>query len=49
MKVASLLLSAVLVSVEAHEYFPGQCPNFTPMAGFEWSRVGREFRIKIIF
>merc|ERR1712038_1014628 len=38
MKVAPLLLSAVLVSVEAHEYFPGQCPNFTPMAGFEWSR-----------
>ena len=47
MKVAPLLLSAVLVSVEAHEYFPGQCPNFTPMAGFEWSRVGREFRIKL--
>merc|ERR1712014_109091 len=38
MKVAPLLLSAVLVSVQAHEYFPGQCPNFTPMAGFEWSR-----------
>jgi len=38
MKVAPLLLSLLLVSVRAHEYFPGQCPNFTPMAGFEWNK-----------
>jgi len=33
----SLLVLAV-VSVTAHEYFPGQCPNFTPMSGFEWNK-----------
>merc|ERR1719232_52811 len=33
----SLLVLAV-VSVQAHEYFPGQCPNFTPMSGFEWDK-----------
>ena len=41
MKVAPLLLSLLLASVQAHEYFPGQCPNFTPMAGFEWNKVGK--------
>jgi len=33
------LLSAVcIVAVSAHEYFPGQCPNFTPMSGFDWGK-----------
>merc|ERR1711862_767129 len=21
-----------------HEYFPGQCPNFTPMSEFDWDK-----------
>merc|ERR1712215_351456 len=24
--------------VSGHEYFPGQCPNFTPMSGFDWDQ-----------
>merc|ERR1712055_33579 len=30
------LLHTILVS--GHEYFPGQCPSFTPMSGFTWSQ-----------
>merc|ERR1712223_799603 len=31
--------SAVLAAAATgHEYFPGQCPNFAPMAGFEWDK-----------
>ena len=26
------------VSVSGHEYFPGQCPSFTPMSGFDWDK-----------
>ena len=35
-----LLLAALLAAAATgHEYFPGQCPNFAPMAGFEWDKV----------
>merc|ERR1711910_306414 len=35
-----VLLYCVLscTTVSAHEYFPGQCPNFTPMSGFNWDK-----------
>merc|ERR1719150_3242281 len=33
---APILLFFGLVS--GHEYFPGQCPNFTPMSGFDWGK-----------
>merc|ERR1712102_12353 len=33
---APILLFFGLAS--GHEYFPGQCPNFTPMSGFDWSK-----------
>merc|ERR1711910_271462 len=35
-----VLLYCVLscTTVSAHEYFPGQCPNFTPMSGFDWDQ-----------
>merc|ERR1711892_354366 len=34
-----VLLSIVCcVTVSGHEYFPGQCPNFTPMSGFDWGQ-----------
>jgi len=34
-----VLLSVVFyVTVSGHEYFPGQCPNFTPMSGFDWGQ-----------
>merc|ERR1712117_109847 len=35
-----LFLVVTLCSLSAlgHEYFPGQCPNFTPMSGFDWSK-----------
>ena len=39
----SLTVLTVLASAQAHEYFPGQCPNLTPMAGFEWNKVGRTY------
>jgi len=38
------MLSIILLPVIAplivtgHEYFPGQCPTFTPMAGFNWAQ-----------
>lgn len=39
MRSSGLLLATLLaVSVSGHEYFPGQCPNFTPMAGFDWDK-----------
>jgi len=33
-----LLFSACVSLVNGHEYFPGQCPNFTPMSGFNWDK-----------
>merc|ERR1711970_105345 len=36
MRVLSLLCA--IITVSGHEYYPGQCPNFTPMAGFDWDR-----------
>merc|ERR1719232_2502561 len=33
----SLLVIAV-VAVSGHEYFPGKCPTFTPMSGFDWDK-----------
>jgi len=33
-----LLVAVVTVSTRGHEYFPGQCPNFTPMSGFDWDK-----------
>jgi len=33
-----LLFSSCLSLVNGHEYFPGQCPNFTPMSGFNWDK-----------
>merc|ERR1711953_528709 len=38
MSLSLTLLTLALASVQAHEYFPGQCPNFTPMSGFEWNK-----------
>jgi len=39
MKGATLILMAVLVAAESgHEYYAGQCPNFTPMSGFDWAQ-----------
>ena len=35
---AVLLATLLAVSVSGHEYFPGQCPNFTPMADFDWDK-----------
>merc|ERR1712168_1285793 len=35
----SIILSTLCsIPVSGHEYFPGQCPNFTPMSGFDWSQ-----------
>merc|ERR1712168_1710705 len=38
-----MLLSIILstlssIPVSGHEDFPGQCPNFTPMSGFDWGK-----------
>merc|ERR1712236_19053 len=35
-----LFLVGTVCSLSAlgHEYFPGQCPNFTPMSGFDWGK-----------
>merc|ERR1712172_353897 len=39
MRTSAVLLSTILtMSVSGHEYFPGQCPNFTPMADFDWDK-----------
>merc|ERR1712109_439936 len=38
MSLSLTLLTLALASVHAHEYFPGQCPNFTPMSGFDWQK-----------
>merc|ERR1719454_1817949 len=35
---SAVLTVLLLAAAAAHEYFPGQCPNFTPMSGFEWER-----------
>jgi len=32
------LLHTITSIVSGHEYFPGQCPSFTPMSGFSWSQ-----------
>jgi len=33
-----LVVSTCCLSALGHEYFPGQCPNFTPMSGFDWGK-----------
>merc|ERR1712066_233063 len=33
-----LVVIVCSVSTLGHEYFPGQCPNFTPMSGFDWGK-----------
>merc|ERR1712121_107522 len=33
-----LVVTVCSVSTLGHEYFPGQCPNFTPMSGFDWGK-----------
>merc|ERR1712029_1103840 len=33
-----LLTTLLTMSVSGHEYFPGQCPNFTPLADFDWDK-----------
>ena len=39
MRSSAVLLTTILaMSVSGHEYFPGQCPNFTPMADFDWDK-----------
>merc|ERR1712025_123764 len=32
------LLYLFFPSVLGHEYFPGKCPKYTPMEGFEWDK-----------
>jgi len=32
------VFSSCLYLASGHEYFPGQCPNFTPMSGFDWDK-----------
>ena len=45
-----LLLAALLAAAATgHEYFPGQCPNFAPMAGFEWDKVSWANMLENIF
>merc|ERR1719466_633534 len=37
--ILSVLLSVLCcLAVSAHENFPGQCPSFTPMSGFDWDK-----------
>merc|ERR1711936_690753 len=37
--ILSVLLSVLCcLAVSGHEYFPGQCPSFTPMSGFDWDK-----------
>merc|ERR1711970_1482773 len=33
-----LVVTVCSFSALGHEYFPGQCPNFTPMSGFDWGK-----------
>jgi len=33
-----VIIAMVMTLVTCHEYFPGQCPNFTPMSGFDWDK-----------
>ena len=35
------IISCLVYHVSCHEYFPGKCPTFTPMDGFDWDQVGR--------
>merc|ERR1711915_496759 len=32
------IIACLSASAFGHEYFPGQCPNFTPMSGFDWQK-----------
>merc|ERR1712098_982111 len=48
-----VIIAMVMTLVTCHEYFPGQCPNFTPMSGFDWDKfstgvwyVTRKFNTK---
>jgi len=38
MLTTALLSVVCILSVSGHEYFPGQCPSFTPMSGFDWGK-----------
>merc|ERR1711887_186279 len=33
-----LVVTVCSLSALGHEYFSGQCPNFTPMSGFDWGK-----------
>jgi len=33
-----LLTMCLLSSALCHDYYPGECPNFSPMSGFDWTR-----------
>ena len=35
----ALLALNVELEVEAHEFYPGQCPQLRPMADFNWDQV----------
>jgi len=48
-----LLVAALITFVSSHEYFPGKCPNLTPMSDFDWNKfsdgiwyVTRKFNTK---
>merc|ERR1711915_398876 len=32
------IVSCLVYHVSCHEYFPGKCPTFTPMGGFDWDQ-----------
>merc|ERR1711915_1020916 len=32
------IISCLVYHVSCHEYFPGKCPTFTPMDGFDWDQ-----------
>merc|ERR1711973_342088 len=34
----SLIAASLLSLVASHEMYPGKCPNFNPMDGFDWQR-----------
>jgi len=38
LRVLALLAVRLEVEVEAHEFYPGQCPQLKPMAGFNWDQ-----------
>merc|ERR1712213_263755 len=33
-----VIITMMMTLVTCHEYFPGQCPNFTPMQDFDWDK-----------